>query len=259
MTFESWLESTLFKSMGVQSSSTLMVHSSLRELSTAGVKAEAVCDFLTNYLSHGNVIMPTMTWRTVNQFNNTFDVSSTPSHTGILTEIFRTQYAAHRSLHPTHSVAATGVNAAYLTQSHHLSSGPCSSNSPYGLIEHSDLRESSFILLIGVGLESCTYIHVFEEIYNEDAFLKLDNNTYYLSDTSGVKSEYALKRHTKRTRDFHQFGRKLAKIGGLVLSQYEGCDITLINVNKLSEILHSEFKKSLLATYCCHSYLTEIK
>ncbi|MCF6440350.1 AAC(3) family N-acetyltransferase [Pseudoalteromonas luteoviolacea] len=254
MRFNNWLEDALFRPMSVNRQSTVMVHSAFTQLSRQDVQAESLCQFLTRYFCEGNVIMPTMTWRTVNKNNCAFDEKATPSHTGVLTEIFRTQFATHRSLHPTHSVAALGVDAQYLTHSHHLDSGPCSTRSPYGLIESSDLKSSSFILLIGVALESCTYIHLFEEIYNPDAFLVDDDTPYSLKSKSGETHVYTLKRHTKRTRDFHQFGKKLANIGGIKMSQYGDCDITLVNVEKLSQVLHEEFNKSPHATFCNHSY-----
>ncbi|WP_394191938.1 AAC(3) family N-acetyltransferase [Pseudoalteromonas atlantica] len=259
MKFNKWLEDTLFRPMGVNSQSTIMVHSAFKQLSKQNVRAESVCKYLSRYFYEGNVIMPTMTWRTVNKENCVFDEKATPSHTGILSEIFRTHFATHRSLHPTHSVAALGVDAQYLTHAHHLNSGPCSKTSPYGLIEGSHLRSTAFILLIGVALESCTYIHLFEEIYNPDAFLVIDDTPYYLKTKSGETQFYELKRHTKRTRDFHQFGKKLANISGIKMSQYGNCDITLVNVNKLSQVLHEEFIKTQYATFCNHSYQIDSK
>ena len=45
----------------------------------------------------GNLFMPTMTWRTVTPDNPVWDEIDTPSHTGVLTEVFRTGYATRRT------------------------------------------------------------------------------------------------------------------------------------------------------------------
>ena len=50
--------------------------------------------------------------------NPVFDVRSTPSTMGSITERFRKQPAAARSLHPTHSVAARGPGAEELVRGH---------------------------------------------------------------------------------------------------------------------------------------------
>ena len=75
---------------------------------------------------------------------------STPSHTGVLTEIFRTRYATARSIHPTDSVAACGADAQRLVARHHLDDTPVSANSPYGLMRD----DPAYVLLLGVGLET---------------------------------------------------------------------------------------------------------
>src|SRR2546423_15132123 len=88
---------------GVPSDAVLVVPGAIAGLSRQGFRAEAMIDALLGYLEGGTLLMPTMSWRTVTPDNPVFDELKTPSHTGVLTEIFRTQYASHRSLHPTHS------------------------------------------------------------------------------------------------------------------------------------------------------------
>jgi aminoglycoside 3-N-acetyltransferase len=83
----------------------LVVHSAIAPLSRQGFRAEAIIEALLDYLSAGSLFMPTMTWRTVTPAHPEWDELATPSHTGVLTEVFRTRYATARSTHPTHSVA----------------------------------------------------------------------------------------------------------------------------------------------------------
>ena len=100
--------------------------------------------------------MPTMSWRAVTPQQPLWDEVETRSETGVMTEIFRTRYASRRSIHPTHSVAAQGAAADALVARHHIDVTPVSENSPYGLMRSYE----SWVVMLGVGLESCTAIHL---------------------------------------------------------------------------------------------------
>jgi aminoglycoside 3-N-acetyltransferase len=133
-----------------------------------GFRAEAIIEALLDYLVYGNLLMPTIMWRTVTAEQPVWDVVLTASYTGILTEVFRTRYASARSIHPTHSVAGRGPAARTLLARHHIQDTPVSGNSPYGLM----CDYQTFILLLGVGLECCTAIHLAEETIAPGLYLR---------------------------------------------------------------------------------------
>jgi aminoglycoside 3-N-acetyltransferase len=155
--------------------------------------------------------MPAMSWRTVTPANPVFDELGTPSHVGILAEIFRLRHATHRSLHPTHSVSARGRLAAPLTARHHLDDTPCSPNSPYGLAAH----EAAHVLMIGVGLERSTAIHAAEEKIAPEIYLlpRGEAELYRCRARDGATHEVRLRRHRKLNRDFPQFESPLVETG----------------------------------------------
>lgn len=62
-------------------------------------------------------MFPTLSYLHSNRNNPVFDVRRTPSNVGAIPEYFRTEYPALRSLCPTHSCAAVGLRAEYLTGS----------------------------------------------------------------------------------------------------------------------------------------------
>src|SRR5258708_25317139 len=107
----------------------------------------------------GNLFMPTMTWRTVTPEQPHWDELETPSHTGVLTEIFRTRYASGRSIHPTHSVAGLVSVAPLLLSRHHIDNTPLSANSPYRLIRD----YAAYILMIVVALQTAPANHLTED------------------------------------------------------------------------------------------------
>ena len=152
----------ILERFGVPRDGVLVVHSAIAPLSRRGLRAEAIIEALIDYMREGNLFMPTMTWRTVTLEHPHWDELETPSHTGVLTEIFRTRYASGRSIHPTHSVAGLGPVAPLLLSRHHIDNTPVSANSPYGLMRDYE----AYILMIGVGLETATAIHLPEETVN---------------------------------------------------------------------------------------------
>jgi aminoglycoside 3-N-acetyltransferase len=198
----------------------LFLHSAFRRLGAQGYRAEDFIEGLLDYMSAGTLVMPTMTWRVVTPTAPWFDELETASHVGVLPELFRLRYATHRSLHPTHSVAARGRRAAELTATHHHGDTPCALTSPYGKARRMD----AYVLLLGIGLERCTAIHHAEEMLASDVYLFPSEaaETYWLRARDGAVHETRLRRHRRLNRDFPQFAAPLAQAG--LLRRGEFCD-----------------------------------
>ena len=142
----------LLERFGVPGNGILVVHSAIKTLSHRGFQAAAIIEALLDHLCNGHLFMPTMTWRTVTPEHPEWDEMATPSHTGVLSEIFRTRYATARSIHPTHSAAGWGPAAKLLCSRHHIGDTPVSANSPYGLMRDYE----TYVLMIGLGLKLAT-------------------------------------------------------------------------------------------------------
>jgi len=219
---------------GVPRDGILVVHSAIATLSRRGFRAEAIVETLLDHLADGNLFMPTMTWRTVTLDRPVWDELATPSHTGVLTEIFRTRYASGRSIHPTHSVAGWGPAARTLLSRHHVGDTPVSGNSPYGLMRD----YAAFVLTIGVGLETCTAIHLPEETIAPDLYLRPAVEMYQCRDRHGVVHEVGTRRHWRLNRDFPQFAQPLSAKGLLRTGDILGCPYTIV---ALSDLLREVF------------------
>jgi aminoglycoside 3-N-acetyltransferase len=221
----------ILERFAVPRNGTLVVHSAIAPLSRQGFRAEAMIETLLDYLGAGNLFMPTMTWRTVTLDNPCWDEMATPSHTGVLTEIFRTRYAVARSIHPTHSVAGCGPAAALLLSRHHIDTTPVSDNSPYGLMRD----YHAYVLMIGVGLECCTAIHLPEEAINVDLYVRPPEQAelYHCLDRTGVVHRVWTRRHPRLDRDFPQFAAPLAERGLLESGTMHGCPYTIVALRDL--------------------------
>lgn len=216
--------------------SLLIVHSAFAGLSRQGFRADAVIESFLEHVRDGGLFMPTMTWRTVTKKKRDWDELETPSHTGVLTEIFRTRYATARSIHPTHSIAGWGRNAARLLARHQVDDTPVSENSPYGLMRDYD----TFVLMLGVGLECCTAIHLPEETIAEDFYvLPRDSATVYpCRDRAGIVHQVAARRHRRLDRDFPKFASPLVAKGLLRAGRIGDCPWSIV---KMADLLREVF------------------
>lgn len=189
----------------------LFMHSAFRALAAQGFRAEEFIEGLIAYMDRGTLVMPTMTWRVVTPEQPFFDEMATVSHVGLIPELFRLHYATHRSLHPTHSVAARGRSAAELTATHHRGDTPCAMNSPYGIAR----GMAAHVLLLGVGLERCTAMHHAEEVVAIDTYVDPPEAAvlFHLRARDGATHEMRLRRHLKLRRDFPQFSPRLEARG----------------------------------------------
>ncbi len=197
----------------------LFFHSAFRGLSAQGFRAEAFIEGLLDYMHPGTLIMPTMSWRSFRPAlmaaspKPIFDELATPSHVGVIPEIFRVRYATRRSIHPTHSVAAAGKLTGDLLSGHHLDDTPCSPNSPYGRARNQDAH----IVMLGAGLERCTAIHLAEETVAPDVYLEppARAETIDCIDRHGNKYAVRVRRHLDLSRNFPKFAEPLAARGKL--------------------------------------------
>jgi aminoglycoside 3-N-acetyltransferase len=216
--------------------SLLIVHSAFGGLSRQGFRAEPVIEALLEHVRDGGLFMPTMTWRTVTAEKRDWDELQTQSHTGVLTEIFRTRYASARSIHPTHSVAGSGRDAQRLLSRHHIDDTPVSENSPYGLMRDYDAH----VLMLGVGLECCTAIHLPEETIAEDVYvLPPDTGLVYpCRDRQGVVHPVTARRHRRLDRDFPKFAGPLAAKKLLRAGRLGDCAWTTV---RMADLLREVF------------------
>jgi aminoglycoside 3-N-acetyltransferase len=97
-----------------------------------------------------------------------FDVRETPSTMGAVTERFRRKAGVHRSLHPTHSIAAAGPGAEELVAGHDEAPTPFGPGTPFARLIERDALQVWF----GCGVGPFTMYHAYE--CRRDAGFPLD-------------------------------------------------------------------------------------
>lgn len=225
--------------MQIRPTDTLLIHSSMKRIGPVEGGAEAVLDMLTDYFKDGGLLVfPTLTYVILKQEHPRFDVRTTPSVVGILSELFRKRPGVIRSLHPTHSVAAWGRDAAEFTAGHENANTPMPKGSPWWKL----LERRGKILFIGTGISCNTFLHGVDEwiglpdmrsqtprameiVDHDGRILKMDlyhhalgRNAYYGCCEEAFEAAGALIRGKFGNADCHLLDcRRAAKVFGLVL------------------------------------------
>ncbi len=105
--------------VGVGAGDLVFFHSSLSSMGWVQGGAQTVIDgFLEAVAPEGTVAVPTLCQRDIERRFETWDIRTSPSDVGRITEEFRLRPEAVRSDHATHSVAAIGPRAQDLTRDH---------------------------------------------------------------------------------------------------------------------------------------------
>ncbi|MEA3402042.1 MAG: AAC(3) family N-acetyltransferase [Armatimonadota bacterium] len=144
------------RALGVGPGMTIMAHSSLSSLGHVEGGAETLIEALIEAVGpEGTVAMPAMPGSGV------FDVETSPSTVGTVTEVFRTYPGVKRSFHPSHSACAIGPKADYLLADTLQQPTAVGVESPWGRL--SRLSEG-YVLLLGVDQDRNTLLHHPEEI-----------------------------------------------------------------------------------------------
>ncbi|NOZ20268.1 MAG: AAC(3) family N-acetyltransferase [Planctomycetes bacterium] len=142
----------------------VVVHTSLSKVGRIDGGPEALLQAFLDVLGpEGTILVPTFTYSFSGRPGTApFDRWHTPgSRTGIFTEAVRTHPNAHRSAHPTHSVAAVGGRAKEFTEGHESVSALGIGSPMYKAAE-----AGGYILLVGVTHNRNSSIHVGEVLAN---------------------------------------------------------------------------------------------
>ncbi len=174
--------------LGVSEGDSLLVHASLNSVGHFENRAQILIDTFIQVLGpSGTLLMPALSYENVTSEFPIFDVLQTPSCVGALTEYFRNRPGTSRSIHPTHSVCATGKRATFFLKDHHLDHTPCGPSSPFRKL----MENEGKILFLGCGLKPNTSMHGIEELSEPEYLLgeKL-NYSIITEDDESYQKEY---------------------------------------------------------------------
>lgn len=148
------------KEAGLTGRETILIHSSMKSIGPVEGGADTVLDAWMEFFAGGLLLLPTHTWANVDRGEVDFDPATSQACIGILPNLFFRRPGVVRSLHPTHSMAGYGADAAEYLKGEEFTCSPCA---PGGCYDRLRARGGK-ILLVGVTHARNTFIHCVEEL-----------------------------------------------------------------------------------------------
>jgi aminoglycoside 3-N-acetyltransferase len=171
------------EALGLKQGDTVLIHSSFKSLGFVEGGAESVIGGFRDAIGQeGNLVFPTLCQRDFEHAYENWHLDA-PSDVGYLTNYFRKLPGALRSDQATHSVAAQGPDAEYLTCTHGQTGKrygvygdtPFSADSPWEKM----YQMNATVVFLGVGIRSCTFRHYAEYRFVEQCLEKAKSSPEY--------------------------------------------------------------------------------
>lgn len=192
--------------LGVRPGGPLLVHSSFRSLGAVPGGIQTLIDALADALGpEGTLLMPALSWSSVDRRNPVFDARHTPSCVGAVPECFRLQEGTLRSMHPTHSMCGRGPLVQVLFRNHADDTTPCGVNSPFARLRF----HGGQILMLGCGLLPNTSMHAAEECAGAPYLFETEPVVYTLTGFDGNTAEAVHRRHASFPQHYDRIKPRL--------------------------------------------------
>ena len=230
------------KKLNIHPKGTLMVHLSYRAIGEVEDRGETVLDALAEYMSSGLLVLPSHTWSNVGVNNPVMDVLYTPSCVGKLPEMFRKRPGVHRSMHPTHSLAALGTQAADFVAGEENINTPCGEGGAYYKLWERDAQ----ILLIGVNFTRNTYIHGIEEWDKAEDTISQEKTDMYVIDQGGRRIYTPQYRHCSRlsSETFSKLEPQALQQGVMTIGSFGDAAARLMSAVSLRDMVGGLLRKN---------------
>jgi aminoglycoside 3-N-acetyltransferase len=236
-----------FQNAGVAAGDTLLVHSSFKSLGGVEGGPQTVIDALLEVLSpEGTLIMPTFNF----DFNKgePWDVRTTPSQMGVMTELVRCDPRAKRVFHPFYSFAIIGKHADDLTRERYKSS--YERNSVFGKLRDLDGK----IMIIGLDYtHSLTFVHHVEQMEGVDyRYMKAFSGE--VTDADGrttTDTFYMLVRDLDKgvITEVNPMGKLLEQLGVVTIHKIGEAEVKVMKANAAYEAIAREMKRDPFLMY----------
>ena len=234
--------------MQAPQNSVVLVHSSLRRVGRTEGGAEGLIDALRSYIcaDGGLLCIPTHTWANLGKEGViTLDMMSGETCIGTLPNIAAKHPDAHRSVHPTHSMAVFGDSAEIFISGEERCTTPTPPDSCYGKIYDAD----GYILLVGVGHNRNTYLHCVEEMLGVPNRLDREERPVTIRHLSGeIEHRYSKGHCAKGIADVSaQFPNYEAafRYHGCITDGYIGdAPAQLCSARKMKRVMELIYKRS---------------
>jgi aminoglycoside 3-N-acetyltransferase len=180
-----------------------------------------------------------------------FDIRSTPSSMGAISERFRKLPGVHRSLHPTHSVCAVGPGAESLVAGHERAETPFGEGTPFARM----VERGTYQVWFGTDVHAFTIYHTFECILGDrfpiNVFLD-EPMAAHCIDAGGneltvrtLVHDPSVARHRARSRSRQEVKRELLDRGVMRAVPLGASEVLVVRMPELFETLEQLLERGL--------------
>ena len=225
--------------IGVTSSDTVIIHTSMKAIGEVDGGCDGLIDGFKAYLSEGLLLVPTHTWANVGARSPIYDAKETAPCIGALPTVAAFRPDGVRSLHPTHSIAGFGKRAEEFLFGEEKSQTPCPPRGAWARL----YDEDAYILLVGVGLDKCTYIHALDEIIDLPGRLCTTPVSIKIIDKDGKGYFTNFCGHDSTgSRNFEVYRKPLLALGALKMGRLGNADVTVVRARAVKRIVEHLWK-----------------
>lgn len=224
--------------VGAQPGDTLFMHGSLSSMGTVDGGPTTVFDGMLKAVgSSGTIGMPSLWFYQAGMLEKDFDINTSPSYVGALSEAMRMDPRAKRSNHFSHAAAAIGARAEELTSNHGAYGPRPSPWSEKAFAEASPWTRlyewNALYTFIGVTMRVCTMKH-----WIEGALVLHYLETVPMERRQAVRDYHLRKDCSEGVWPFYNsqdLGEELEKLGLVRKSKIGSATLTAIRVRPLVE------------------------
>ena len=226
------------KAMGILPNDTVLIHTSMHAVGHLENGADDVIDAFLECLDEGLFLVPTHTWASVGANQPVYDVRTTVPCIGTLPRVAAFRKDGVRSLHPTHSIWASGIGAEDFIKNEENAPTPGYPGFAWEKLG----RIGAKILLIGVGNDKNTFIHAVEELADIPDRLRKDPYKVTIYDQNGNCSSHLFSGHyCSRSKDvsaqFVNFEKPLIELGAQTFGQLGDATVRIVDARACRDII----------------------
>jgi len=224
------------KNIGVNKGDIIYIHSSLKSIGWIEDGIDTLTEaFLDALGDEGTLAVPTHTLAFVERHVPPYDPKETPTSLGAYPDAVWRHPLAKRSAHATHSSAAIGAKADFLTENHDPTNALGYDSPIYKMV-----RSKGKILLIGVSQISNTTVHLAESLAAPYCKLHYDSSwgdTTHTKLPDGTVKTYKQMEFPGCSSNFDQIEKYLINTGVIKFGKIGNAESRLIDAAGMIEIV----------------------
>lgn len=237
--------------MGMGKGSVVFVHSSMTEFYNFDGSGLELIEKIINIIGEeGTLMMPAYPKDKFSRLNDctdiAFDVNTTSSGAGYLSEVFRNYPGVRRSINLQHSVCAYGKKADYFTNEHYLSLTAWDKKSPY----YKMCQEKTLIFAFGLPYFLGTVIHCTESLLKDkyvyfDKFFTKEITYRYIDYNKNIGTSTFLTHEIERKRSKKKIVKKYFDINEFHVDKISNLRIEMVEAKYTLDLLLSLAEKGV--------------